>query len=180
MQDWYVCLHVRFHIIVFFHVLFDVFVINIYIPRHILSKWLSNRFGWSSFRWWGYDFILQMGSCAILLTVARVGWNKPGSVTKTGKKDDICGIWCRWITWDSCICNPKRDPVRFPKQWPELFKSGRVLSLETVGGLTFIDWDIVSAVWSHCLDTKGCGHADRGATCDLLWYVNNSQYILYL
>ena len=69
-----------------FHMLFDMFVINIYIPHHIPSQWLSNRFGWCNFRW-DCDFILQMRSCAILLTVARVGWSKPGSVADTSRKD---------------------------------------------------------------------------------------------
>jgi hypothetical protein len=32
---------------------------------------------------------------------------------------------------------------QFSKQWPELFKSGRVLSGETVEGLTIVDREIV-------------------------------------
>ena len=98
-------------ITIFFHMLFDMFVINIYIiniyiSRHIPSQWLSNRFWWCNFRW-DCDFIPQMRSCVILLTVTRVGWNEPGSVTETGR-------------------------LQFSNQWPELFKSDRVPTWETV------------------------------------------------
>ena len=36
------------------------------------------------------------------------------------------------------------DPASFSKQWPELFKSGRVLSWKTVEGLALVEWDITT------------------------------------
>ena len=62
-----------------------------------------------------------MRSCAILLTVARVGWNKPGSVMDTSRKDGICEFDVIRLADIVVSSTPERDPVQFSKQWPELF-----------------------------------------------------------
>jgi len=132
-------------------VLFDVFVINIYIPRHIsshvdldetvtsFSKWDPAQF---SLQW---QELVEMGRVLLWKLVEKMAFVEFDVV----KLAEIVAS-----------STPERDPVRFSKQWPELFKSDRVLSWETVGGLTFINRDIVSAVWSHGLDTKGCGRVN--------------------
>ena len=44
---------------------------------------------------------------------------------------------------DVAVCSSSKwDLVWFSKQWPELFKNGRVLSWKTVEGLIFLEWDI--------------------------------------